>query len=129
MKTLIKFMTLTIIGSIVCICLIYLININIMINEMNNASRVAVESCQSIIKSKIIDDYVGFENDDTKIYDDNSYKEYFISSFNNLVANKDIYDVEVNCDYETGLLAIYVHNNYSSFIKDKKLVNIIEVYE
>lgn len=129
MKTLIKFMSLTIIGFIVCFCLIYLININIMINEMNNASRVAVESCQNIIKSKILDDYVGFNDTNYVIYDDKSYKDYFISTFNNLVTKDELYDIEVNCDYDTGLLAVHIHNKYSSFIRDKKLINIVEVYE
>ena len=127
MKTLVKFMVLIIIGSIVSISLIYLVNINIMINEMNNASKVAIDSCQKIIKSIIIDDYFDIEGYDYPIYNDESYKEYFISSFNRLVSNKEIYDVDIFSDYSKGLLAVYIHNNYSSFIKDKKIVNIIEV--
>lgn len=127
MKSLVKFMSLTIIGFIVCICLVYLVNLNIMINEMNNASKIAVETCQDIIRFIKIDDYYDIDSFNYPIYDDESYKEYFISSFNNLVSNKDIYDLDVYCDYSKGLLGVYIHNNYSTFIKDKKIINIIEV--
>lgn len=126
MKNLVKFMSLIIIGIIVCVCIIYLININIMTNEMNNASKIAVESCQNIVKSKIIDDYLGLDSE-CLITDDESYKELFIDSFNSLVSNENLYDLDVKCNFEKGLLAVYIHNNYSSFISDKKLVNIIEV--
>lgn len=129
MKVLVKFMSLIIIGLIVSISLIYLININIMANEMNNASKIAIESSQNILKSKRIDSYLNLEPEEYPIYDDKSYKDYFISSFNGLVANKDLYSLDVYTDYDKGLLAVYVHNNYSSFIKDKKLINIIEVSE
>lgn len=129
MKTLVKFLSIIVIGFIVCICIIYLININIMTDEMNNACKVSIESCQNIVKSKIIDDHLGLDCSDYPIYDDESYKDNFISSFNGLVSNKDLYDLDVKCNFENGLLAVYVHNNYSSFIKDKKIVNIIEVCE
>lgn len=128
MKSLVKFMSLIIIGFTVCVSLIYLININIMINEMDNASKVAIDSCQKIIKSKFIDNYIDLESS-YPIYDNESYKNYFISAFNNFVSNDSLYDLDVYCNYDKGLLAVYIHNNYSSFIKDKKLVNIIEVNE
>lgn len=127
MKTLVKFMALIIIGSIVTISLVYLVNLNIMINEMNNASKVAIDSCQKIIQSITIDNCFDIEGYEYPIHDDESYKEYFINSFNRLVANKNIYDLDVFCDYSKGLLAVRIHNNYSSFIQDKKIVNIIEV--
>lgn len=128
MKSLVKFMSLIIIGFTVCVSLIYLININIMINEMDNASKVAIDSCQKIIKSKVIDNYIDLESS-YPIYDNESYKNYFISAFNNFVSNDSLYDLDVYCNYDKGLLAVYIHNNFSSFIKDKKLVNIIEVNE
>lgn len=129
MKTLIKFMTLIVIGFIVCICLVYLINVNIMINEMDSASKIAIDSCQRIVKSKIIDDYIDLDGFAYPIYDNESYKNYFVSSFNNLVKDKDLYDLDVSCDFDKGLLAVYIHNKYSSFINDKKLISIIEVAE
>ena len=127
MKVLVKFMTFIVIGVIVSICLIYLININIMSSEMNNASKIAIETCQNVTKSVIFDKSVGLDVDNYPIYDDESYEEYFITSFNNLVSNSDIYNLNVYCDYDKGLIAVHIHNNYSSLIKDKKLINIIEV--
>ncbi len=100
-----------------------------MINEMDNASRIAVDSCQKIVKNKIIDEFIGLDGYEYPIFNDDTYKQYFITSFNNLVSNKDIYDIDVKCDYGKGLLAVNIHNKYSSFIKDKKLINIIEVGE
>lgn len=121
-------MSLIIIGFTVSVSLIYLININIMINEMDSASMMAIDSCQKIMKSKTIDDYINLDSS-YPIYNNESYKNYFISSFNRLVSNDDLYDVDAYCDYEKGLIAVYIHNNYSSFIKDKKLISIIEVNE
>lgn len=129
MKLLIRFMSLIIISIIVSISLVYLININIMINERDNATKIAVESCQTIIRSRIIDSYLDIDDSTYPIYDDYSYKEYFISSFLGLVSNKTIYDIDVYTDYDKGVIAAYIHNNYSSFIKDKKIVNIVEVAE
>lgn len=99
-----------------------------MINEMDNASKIAIDSCQKIIRSKTIDDFIDLDSS-YPIYDDESYKSYFISAFNSFVSNKNIYDLDVYCDFSKGLIAAYIHNNYSSFIKDKKLINIIEVSE
>lgn len=129
MKLLIRFMSLIIISIIVSISLVYLININIMINERDNATKIAVESCQTIIRSRIIDSYLDIDDSTYPIYDDYSYKEFFISSFLGLVSNKTIYDIDVYTDYDKGVIAAYIHNNYSSFIKDKKIVNIVEVAE
>lgn len=120
-------MTLIVVSVIISVSLVYLININIMINERDNACNVAIESCQNIIKNMIIDSYLQLNEDDYKITDDQSYKDYFISSFNGLVSNKNIYDVDVYTDYSKGLIAVYIHNNYSSFVKDKKVINIVEV--
>lgn len=127
MKLLIRFMTLIIISIIISISLVYLININIMINERDNACKIAVESCQNIIKNKIIDSYLELDEEDYEIYNDQTYKDYFISAFNGLVSNNSIYDIDVYTEYDKGLIAVYIHNNYSSFIKDKKLINIVEV--
>ena len=127
MKLLVRFMTLIVVSVIISVSLVYLININIMINERDNACNVAIESCQNIIKNMIIDSYLQLNEDDYKITDDQSYKDYFISSFNGLVSNKNIYDVDVYTDYSKGLIAVYIHNNYSSFVKDKKVINIVEV--
>ena len=129
MKLLIRFMSLIVVGIITSICLIYLINVNIMKNEMDNASKISIEACQNIIKSKTIDSYLGLEKSDYEIVDDETYRNYFISSFNGLVADKSIYDIDVHTDYEKGLIAVIVHNKYSSFLKDVKLINIIEVSE
>ncbi len=129
MKLLIRFMSLIVVGIITSICLIYLINVNIMKNEMDNASKISIEVCQNIIKSKTIDSYLGLEKSDYEIVDDETYRNYFVSSFNGLVADKSLYDIDVHTDYEKGLIAVIVHNKYSSFLKDVKLINIIEVSE
>lgn len=129
MKLLIRFMSLIVVGFITCICLVYLINVNIMKNEMDNATKISIEACQNIVKSKIIDSYLGLNETEYKIHDDETYKEYFISSFNGLVSNKNLYDLDIHTDFERGLISVIVHNNYSSFIKDVKLINIIEVSE
>lgn len=129
MKILVKCMTLVIGGFVVCLSLVYLININIMINEMDNACKNAVDACQKIMKSQRIDSYLSLELSDYPIHDDQSYKEYFISSFNNLVTNDELYEIDVYCSFDKGLIAAHIHNNYSSLIKDKEIVNIIEVSE
>lgn len=100
-----------------------------MINERDNAAKIAVESCQNIIRSRIIDDYLDINDSIYPIYDNQSYKDYFISSFMGFITNKNIYDIDVYTDYDKGVIAAYIHNKYSSFIKDKKIVNIVEVAE
>lgn len=127
MKLLIRFMSLIVIGFITCICLIFLINVNIMKNEMDQAAKISIEACQNIIKNKTIDSYLGLDSPNYEIYNDETYKEYFISSFNGLVADRHLYDIDVYTDYEKGLIGVIIHNNYSSFVKDVRLVNIIEV--
>lgn len=129
MKILVRFMSLIIIGFIISISLIYLININIMKNEMDSATKISIEACQNIVKSKIIDNYLNLEDSIYPIYNDESYKNYFISSFNGLVTNKDIYDIDLITDYSKGLICAKIHNNYSGFVQDVKVINIIEVCE
>lgn len=129
MKLLVRFMSLIIIGFLISISLIYLININIMKNEMDNATKISIESCQKIMKSRCIDSYLKLDGFEYPINDDDSYKEYFISSFYGLVTNKNIYDIDVYTEYDKGLISVYIHNNYSNFIQDIKLVNIIEEEE
>ena len=100
-----------------------------MKNEMDNATKISIDACQNIIKSKLIDEYLSLNGTDYEIYNDDSYKEYFLTSFYGLVANKDIYNVDVYTDYNKGLIGVIVHNNYSNFLKDLKLINIVEVSE
>lgn len=129
MKLLIRFMSLIVVGFITSICLIYLINVNIMKNEMDNAAKISIDACQNIIKSKTIDSYLGLQSQEYDIYDDETYKDYFISSFNGLVADKSLYDIDVHTDYDKGLIGVIIHNKYSTFVKDVRLINIIEVSE
>lgn len=129
MKLLVRFMSLIIVGFIISISLVYLININIMKNEMDNAAKISIDACQNIIRSKLIDKYLSLNETDYVIYDDESYKQYFLTSFYGLVANKDIYNIDVYTNYNKGLIGVIVHNNYSNFLKDLKLINIVEVSE
>lgn len=120
----IRMLGLMIVSILVTVILIELINMNIVINELNNISSLAVGQTQKYIKDfKIYD----LENNKESINDED-YRNYFIKRFNEGVIDKSIYDLSgVEADYKHGLLYVSIKCKKYPKIKTKKLINIIEI--
>ena len=125
MKVLIRIMGLIIVSFIVTLTLIDLINMNVITNEMNNASNIAVAQTQKYIKNIKIDQLEG----DTSIYISNDdYRNYFIERYKEQVKDYSIYDFsKTEADYYHGLLYVEISCNKYPKVRKKKLINIIEI--
>lgn len=116
---------LMIVSTVVTITLVGLINMNIITNELNNASSIAVGQTQKYIKELKIDE---FENNVNNAMTNEEYRNYFIERFNENVKKPNYYDLtDVEADYNHGLLYVSIKCKQYPKVKAKKLINIIEI--
>lgn len=116
---------LMIVSITIIITLIDLINMNIITNELNNASSIAVGQTQKYIKELKIDE---FENGACSTMTNEKYRSYFIERFNECVKKPNYYDLaNVEADYNHGLLYVSIKCKKYPKVKEKKLINIIEI--
>lgn len=124
MKLLVRTLGITIIGIIVSIGMIYLINTNIIINELNECSSLAMVQTQKSIVQSIKDKLDLIENND---FDNNKYKEYYKDHFLTFVNNSSIYDIFVDCNIDKGIIYAEITVPRYKLIPTKKLLSIIDI--
>lgn len=134
MKILIRIFTFTIISILLLMSLMKLSNIVTIENELNNASALAMENTQRIMKDIVIDrEFDVDKNRNTYFIDENgknlTYEKYYINSFLDNVKDRKIYDINVNANEDYGIIYVEIKNTYSKLIPTKKLLNIIEIEE
>lgn len=124
MKILIRFMGITIVTLLTTICLIYFINTNIVINELNNVSALAMRQTQKLMKEKIITE---LDQKTSDIFTSISYEDYYKKCFLDAVTNKDIYDLYVEADVTKGIIYVRIKVPKYRLIPEKRLLHIIDV--
>lgn len=124
MKILIRFMGITIVTLLTTICLIYFINTNIVINELNNVSALAMRQTQELMKEKIITE---LDQKTSDIFTSISYEGYYKKCFLDAVTNKDIYDLYVEADVTKGIIYVRIKVPKYRLIPEKRLLHIIDV--
>lgn len=125
MKVLVKILGVVIIGVIVSYVIIYLTNTCTIINELNEASSLAMKQTQNIMADKIIKDYDSIGND---IFKDINYENYYRKCFEDTVIDKDIYDLSIETDENKGMIYVEIDTPNYKLIPTKKLLNIVDIY-
>ena len=123
MKILIRIIGLLIISLIIIFCGIYLINTNIIANELNDCSALAMKQTQNIMQEIV---KKRLDREDINLFG-KEYGEYYVESFNDLVLDPTLYDLKVESDYAKGIIYVEIDVPKYKLIPIKKLVNIINV--
>lgn len=124
MKILIRIIGLLIISLIIIFCGIYLINTNIIANELNDCSALAIKQTQNIMQEIV---KKRLDREETNLFVDKEYGEYFVENFSDLVLDSSLYDIRVDSDYNKGVIFVEIDVPKYKLIPKKKLVNIINV--
>ena len=124
MKILVRIMGITIIGLLTIICIIYLINTNVIINELNNCSALAMKQTQELMKKKIVDQ---LDKKQSYIFSDISYEDYYKKCFNEAVVDSNVYNLYVEGDADKGIIYVKIRVPRYKFIPEKRLLHIIDV--
>lgn len=123
MKILIRALGIIIVCLLVSACFLYLLNTNVIINELNECSSLSMNQVQeymeSIIKDRLDNKTVNFSDDD--------YKSLYINYFNNAVQDGNKYTVNVDADSNKGIIYTNIKVNNYPLIPNKELLNIIDV--
>lgn len=124
MKILIRIIGLLIISLIIIFCGIYLINTNIIANELNDCSALAIKQTQNIMQEIV---KKRLDREEVNLFADKGYSDFFVESFNDLVLDSSLYDIRVDSDYNKGIIFVEIDVPKYKLIPKKKLVNIINV--
>lgn len=124
MKILIRVLGLSIIAIIVAICSIYLINTNIIANELNDASALAMINTQDKMKQVVVS---RLDREEKDLFSGTTYKDYYIDCFKELVEDETKYDINVEADYSKGIIYALIETPNYKLVPTKRLINIINV--
>lgn len=132
MKLIIRVIGFTTIGMCICLILINLIDINIRKYEVDEISRLAMNSTQIIMQENIEDEYYGTSNAREIIDSNLKYQELYLENLLILQTSSGKYNVGFISDYTKGLLSVNIDYEYINFLGEtkiinKKLTNIIDV--
>lgn len=123
MKILIRIIGLLIISLIIIFCGIYLINTNIIANELNDCSALAMKQTQNVMQEIV---KKRLDREEVNLFK-KEYGNYYVDSFNDLVLDSSLYDIKVKSDYTKGIIYVEIDVPKYKLIPIKKLVNIINV--
>lgn len=124
MKILIRIFGVTIVGLIVSLGILYLTNTNTIINELNDASSLAMKQTQNKMMDKIIKEYDFVDNN---IFSDIDYDDYYKKCFFDTVNDKDLYEVNVEADVNKGIIYAEISVPAYRLIPIKRLLNIVDI--
>ncbi|MGN1405358.1 MAG: hypothetical protein ACI4WM_03750 [Erysipelotrichaceae bacterium] len=96
----------------------------ILANELDKASKIAVEQTQKKMKEVTVSRL----NKKDIEFSDSDYENYFIESFKGLVEDEKEYELKVQADACKGILMVDIDAK-NSLVKDVKNINIVDVLE
>lgn len=123
MKILVRILGICIVGLIVSTGLIYLVNTNAIINELNDVSSLAMNQTQSYMKTIVAKRLDGI----SVLFSDEDYSNLFINNFSTQVLDSTIYTIKTETNAEKGIIYAEIGINAYPLIPTKKLVNIINI--
>lgn len=119
MKLIVRTITLMVISIVMIFISVYLVNVNIITDEINKVSYIAMSCVQNdvmnLIKKRDL-------NGETYLYD---YDERFKYYFKNLATKYEIYDINTYGDSQKGIIYVEVNSNVN-LVKGKRLINIVD---
>lgn len=124
MRILVKCFGLIIIFAIVTAILVSLSKTLILANELDKASRIAVEQTQKKMKEVTVSRL----NGNNAVFNDSDYENYFIESFKGLVRDEKEYEIKVKADASKGIIMVDIDAE-NHLVKDVKNINIVDVLE
>lgn len=124
MRILVKCFGLVAIFVIVMAMLLSLAETVILANELDKASKIAVEQTQKKMKEVTVSRLKGIED----TFSDDEYENCFVESFMGLVDNKDEYEIKVQANASKGIIMVDISTK-NNLVKDVKNINIVDVLE
>lgn len=124
MKLLVRILGITVMGIVVSIGIIYLVNTNIVINELNECSSFAMKQTQLAIEDSIKDKLDLIENNE---FDDDKYENYYRECFNSTVEDSSIYEMDIDCNADKGIMYVQIDVPDYKYIPTKKLLSFIDI--
>ena len=124
MRILVKCFGLVAIFVIVMAMLLSLAETVILANELDKASKIAVEQTQKKMKEVTVSRLKGIED----TFSDDEYENCFVESFMGLVDNKDEYEIKVQANASKGIIMVDISAK-NNLVKDVKNINIVDVLE
>lgn len=124
MRILVKCFGLIIISVIVSVIISSLSKTLVLANELDKASRIAMEQTQKIMKEVTVSRLNGNDAEFT----DSEYENYFIESFKGLIEDEEEYEIKAEADASKGIIMVDIDAK-NSLVKDIKNINIVDVLE
>ena len=124
MRILVKCFGLVAIFVIVMAMLLSLAETVILANELDKASKIAVEQTQKKMKEVTVSRLKGIED----TFSDDEYENCFVESFMGLVDNKDEYEIKVQANASKGIIMVDISAK-NNLVKDVNNINIVDVLE
>lgn len=124
MKLLVRIVGITVMGIIVSVGVIYLVNTNIIINELNECSSLAMKQTQIAIENSIKDKLDLIDNND---FDDDKYEEYYKHCFLSAVNDDSLYLLDIDCDADKGIMYVKIDVPSYKYVPTKELLSFIDI--
>lgn len=119
MKLLVRTITLVAICVISIVINLYLVNVNIMSDEINKVSYIAMSCVQNDVQKLIKEKDV---NDTSFTYD---YDQKFKYYFEHLCSKYELYDIKTFSDSQKGIIYAQIDSKVK-LVKGKKLISIVD---
>lgn len=117
-------MGLSLIGLMIIAVMINFANTNVIINELNESSSLAMKQTQSLMMKQVIDH---LDLKDTNLFSKISYENYYKKCFEENVIDSSIYEIYVEADANKGIIFVEIDVPSYRLIPTKKLLHLIDV--